>query len=204
MAFTVDQAARLTGVSGNQLMSWDRSDFFKPTFAEENRRAAHSRLYSFRDLACLKVLNALRNESSVPLKNLRETKESLARLGDDMWAKTTLYVLNRRVIFLNEDDILEDAVSKQLIFQIPLKVVTGGLEKQISSMQERDGSTYGKIEKGRRNFVQNRPTIAGTRIPVASVQAFIDAGYSDAQIIAEYPSLTQADVEAARNYKKVA
>src|SRR4051794_6182220 len=100
-AFTEDQAAKLTGISVRQLRYWDRTGFFVPTLAYEDRRQPYSRLYSFRDLVCLKVVSALRNEASVSLPHLREVKEKLSHLGDDLWAKTVLYVLKRRVVFHN-------------------------------------------------------------------------------------------------------
>ena len=39
--------------------------------------------------------------------------------------------------------------------------------------------------------------IAGTAIQVASIKAYADAGYTVQQIIEEYPTLTERDVEAA-------
>jgi uncharacterized protein (DUF433 family) len=39
--------------------------------------------------------------------------------------------------------------------------------------------------------------IAGTRIPIAAIRSFADAGYSADEILAQYPSLTADDVEAA-------
>ncbi|MGN6548624.1 MAG: MerR family transcriptional regulator, partial [Pararhizobium sp.] len=92
-AFTEDHVERLTGLTQRQLRHWDRTGFFSPSFAYEDRRKPFSRLYSFRDLVCLKVLDALRNEAKVPLSHLRIVKDKLAHLGNDAWAKTTLYVL---------------------------------------------------------------------------------------------------------------
>ncbi|WP_367120132.1 DUF433 domain-containing protein [Sphingomonas sp.] len=48
------------------------------------------------------------------------------------------------------------------------------------------------------------PTIAGTRIPVVSIQRLHEDGYSTQQIIAEYPRLTRADVKAALTYGQTA
>jgi uncharacterized protein (DUF433 family) len=45
---------------------------------------------------------------------------------------------------------------------------------------------------------------AGTRIPVATVQRYLEAGYDTAAILREYPSLTSADVEAARRRSSAA
>jgi hypothetical protein len=60
-AFTEEQVERLTGVTVRQLRTWDRTKFFAPSLAYEDRSRPYARLYSFRDLACLKVLNALVN-----------------------------------------------------------------------------------------------------------------------------------------------
>src|SRR5579871_5635601 len=79
-AFTEGQVVRLTGISSNQLQYWDRTDFFRPSLAYENRKSARSRIYSFRDIVCLKVLNAIRNDADVPLPHLRRVKERLRHL----------------------------------------------------------------------------------------------------------------------------
>src|SRR5947209_8051800 len=111
-AFSEDDVERLTGITVRQLRYWDATRFFVPSLADENRRQAYSRVYTFLDVVCLKILNTIRNESKVPLQHLREVKEKLEHLGDDLWAKTTLYILNRRVVFINpETDRPEDVVS---------------------------------------------------------------------------------------------
>lgn len=196
-AFTVDEAERLTGVSKRQLGYWDKTGFFEPSLAYEHRRRAYSRLYSFRDVVSLKVVNALRNDSKVPLPHLREVKERLLHLGDELWSKTTLYVLNRRVVFVNPGtDKFEEIVSGQGVLQIPLKVVSGDMRDRVRRLRERDPATIGKFER-RRNVAHNQEVIAGTRIPVRSVKAFAAAGYTVDQIRAEYPTLTDDDIRAA-------
>jgi uncharacterized protein (DUF433 family) len=203
-AFTEDHVGRLTGISRRQLRYWDRTGFFVPSLAYGDRREAYSRLYTFRDLVCLKIINALRNEANVPLPHLREVKEKLAHLGDDMWAKTTLYVLNRRVVFDNpETAAKEEVISGQGVLQIPLVVISGNMEAAVRALWKRDETTVGKIEQ-HRNIAQNQPVIAGTRIPVNSVKAFADAGYSIEQIKQEYPTLTEDDIRAAIAYEAAA
>lgn len=202
--FSEDHVERLTGLSKSRLRYWDRTRFFTPGLADENRRRPYSRIYSFRDLVCLKVLSTLRNEARVSLQHLREVKDKLAHLGDDMWAKTTLYVLNRKVIFDNpETRQKEEVVSGQGILQIPLQVVWASMEKAVQSLWARDATTIGKIER-RRGVASNNPVIAGTRIPVKTIKAFQDAGYSNREIRAEYPVLTEKDIRAALEYSEAA
>lgn len=203
-AFTEDHVSRLTGISKRQLRYWDNDGFFVPSMAYEDRSHPYSRLYSFRDVVSLKVLNELRNESKVSLPHLREVKDKLAHLGDDMWSKTTLYVLKKRVVFDNpETKAKEEVVSGQGVLQIPLKVVTGDMKEQVKELSRRDQTVIGKFDQ-RRGVAHNQLVIAGTRIPVRSVKAFADAGYSVAQIKREYPTLTDEDIRAAIKYDAAA
>ena len=203
-AFTEEQVSSLTRVSKGQLAYWDRTKFFVPSLADDNRRVAYGRLYSFRDLVCLKVLNTIRNESRVSLPHLREVKDKLAHLGDDLWAKTTLYVLNRRVVFDNPETAQrEEIVSGQAILQIPLQIVQGDMERAVKAIRERPGQTIGQVSR-RRGIASHQPVVAGTRIPVRAIKAFRDAGYTVAQIRGEYPGLTEADIEAALRFDKKA
>jgi uncharacterized protein (DUF433 family) len=204
-AFTEDQVERLTGISQRQLRYWDRTKFFVPSMAYEDRRSAYSRLYSFRDIVSLKIVSALRNEANVSLPHLREVKEKLAHLGDDLWAKTTLYVLNRRVIFASPtiNGVNEEIVSGQAILSIPLKIVSGNMEDAVKSLHKRDDNSIGKVER-RKSVAQNQMVIAGTRIPVRSIKAFAEAGYTIDQIIAEYPTLTPDDIRAAIAFEAAA
>lgn len=200
-AFSEEQVERLTGITKFQLRYWDRTKFFSPSYAEEDRRQSYSRVYSFRDVVCLNVLNTLRNNAKISLPHLREVKEKLAHLGDDMWAKTTLYVLNKKVVFDHpETKKREEVVSGQKILQIPLEVIKGQMADAIKVLWMRDKAKVGTVEK-MRNVVRNQPVIGGTRIPVRAIKNFAEAGYSVKRIIAEYPSLTADDVKAALAYK---
>lgn len=203
-AFTEDQVERLTRVTKNRLQYWDRTGFFALSLADENRRRPYSRIYSFKDVVCLKVLKDLRDELRVSLPHLREVKDSLAHLGDDMWGKTTLFVLNRRIVFVNpETERKEDVISGQGVLQIPLKVARGNMQKAVRALRERDPSTVGKVQR-KRGVVSKKPVVAGTRIPVAAIKAFKEAGYSIKRIREQYPSLTAKDIQAALKFDEAA
>jgi len=201
-AFTREQASRLTGVSQRQLKLWDANGFFAPSLKLGDGGLAS--LYSFRDLLCLKVIHAIRNEAQIPFSELRSAKQKLTHLGDDLWAKTTLHILGKRVVFEDpETGGRQEASSGQGVLHIPLRVVTGTLEGAVRAMRERKPGLVGAIER-KRSVAQNQPVIAGTRIPVRSIQAFAQAGYSVAEINKQYPAITRQDIEAALNYKDVA
>jgi uncharacterized protein (DUF433 family) len=200
--FTEAQAARLTGVSLRQLRYWAADGFFAPSLTTPDE--LHLDLYSFRDLVSLKVLNQLRNREAIPLQELRRTKKKLSDLGERLWGETTLYVFGKRVVFHNPaTGRLEEAATGQGVLKIPLKIMTGDIQKAVDAMGQRRPESIGQIER-KRGVVQYQPIIAGTRIPVASVRAFAEAGYSHEAIREQYPSLTIDDIKAALDYKVAA
>ena len=204
-AFTEEQASKLTNCSIHQLRHWDRTNFFKPEYADPNRRISFSRIYSFRDLLSLQILNSLRNDIGVSLQHLRDVKEKLVHLGDDKWSKTKLYVVKKEVALLDEDlDERRGIVSGQIVLPpIALEVVKANMLKTIRTMNLRDSQSIGKIERNK-SIVDNQVVIAGTRIPVRSIKEFAKEGYSVAQIKIEYPSLTEQDIQAAIDYQDAA
>lgn len=197
MAFTAEQAARLTGISPGQLVAWDAEGFFAPSLGAPQRGVAHARIYTFRDLAALRVINALRNNHRCSMAHLRDVKRKLTELGEREWLSTTLYVLNKRVIFDNPTTgTREEIVSGQGVVPIPLASVTGDLRRDVRLLQQRDGADIGKIER-RRGIAGSRPVIAGTRIPIEALQSLRNAGRSIEDILDDYPSLARQDVERA-------
>ena len=202
--FTEDDVERLTGISRRRLRYWDDTAFFTPSLAHENRRLNHSRVYTFRDLVCLRVLRQLRDNGGVPLQHLRAVKSRLADMGDDVWAATELYVLNKRVQFRNpQNDMVEDVLSGQGVLAIPLKVVSDDMIRKVRQLWSRPGSASGKIER-QRGVAGGSAVFAGTRVPVGAVQAFASEGYSVKQICDEYPTLSKEDIAAALAAGRVA
>lgn len=200
-AFSEEHAERLTGISRHQLKSWDRDGFFEPSYAFENRRAAYSRIYSFRDIVSLRVLNDLRNEKGVSRQHLKEVSRKLTHLGDAKWTATTLYVLGKRVVFEDpRTHVKEEIVSGQQVLDIPLRVVIASTRKAVQEMNWRGPAEVGVLIR-RRFVAENQIVFAGTRIPVAAVKRYLNAGFSVEDVLSEFPALTRADVRAAKSYR---
>ena len=72
------------------------------------------------------------------------------------------------------------------------------LRAKIPTVTERDPASASRLVR-RRGVLGSKPIFAGTRIPVDTVRRYLDAGCGTDAILEEYPSLTAADVEAARN-----
>jgi uncharacterized protein (DUF433 family) len=195
-AFSEEQASRISGVSIYQLRQWDSEGFFPAAFGVGKHHVPFGRLYSFRDLVSLRVLNDLRNDKKIPLSHLRDVSAKLSHLGDQKWSGTTLYVLGKRVVL--EDPATrsrEDIVSGQKVLNIPLRVVIKNTRDRIKELNNRD-TALGQFTRGK--FVSyNELVFSGTRIPVSIVIEFHEAGYSLTKILQEFPDLTKTDVEAA-------
>lgn len=200
-AFSEDHTSRLTGISISQLRYWDRTDFYRPSFAEENRRVAFSRIYSFKDIVALRVLNVLRNQYSVRLQHLRDVSKKLSHLADDRWTVVKLYVLNKRVIWIEPGTALPQVIATgQYVVPMNLELVVSDTKRDVAKLNTREQSQLGAIKRSR--FVShNAPVIAGTRVSVEAIKQFSDAGYTTAQIVREYPDLTEEDVKAALAFK---
>ena len=53
------------------------------------------------------------------------------------------------------------------------------------------------VEAGKRG---GKPCIRGLRITVADVLGYLNSGMSESDILADFPELTQEDIEACRAY----
>ena len=194
-AYSEDQVARLTGISVDQLRYWDSTDFFRPEFGYADRRAAFSRVYSYLDLVSLKVIARLRDETS--LQQLRLVKKKLTEIAPVLWRGIELWVHKKKVVYVHpETGEPEEVVSGQRLLKLRLSEITDDLDEGLRRLTARDEATFGGIDRNRR-VMRNKLVVAGTRIPVDAIRSFHEAGYSVEDIIAEYPSLTPRDVEAA-------
>lgn len=198
-AFTEEHVLRLTGLSSARLRYWRRTGFFTPSAPE----AAFGRFYSFPDVVALKTLRLLRDRHEVPLQHLRQVAAKLPHLGQHVWHRCTIYLLGRRVVLKEPGSTVpEEVVAGQYTLAIPLRRVADEARRDTKRLMERRRRQIGKVEVVR-GVVGQAPILAGTRIPVAAIRNFADAGFSPEQIIREYPDLTVEDVRAALSYAPV-
>ena len=199
-AFSEEQVERITGLSKRRLRYWAKTEFFKPSFVEDNPRLPNSRFYSFKDMVALRTLERLRVRNNVPLQHLRKVAEVLSHLKDELWTATTLYVLDRQVVLSNpETGRPEEVVSGQCVLGIPLKEVIDDTGEKVARLRRRPPASIGKLRKNR-SIGRNAWSVAGTRIAVGSIRRLHEDGYSVDRIIEEYPDLTPEDIDAALNH----
>lgn len=194
-AFSEVQVESLTGLSKSQLRRWRRDGFIKPSY-DDGGKSAFSHVYSFKDLVNLRVLNTLRNTHKVSLSELKKVGRELSHLGEDRWTATTLYVLNRHVVYVEPETARKrEITTKQYVVDIPLKVAIAGTKEAVQAFNE-EHRKAGQVARNR-YVSQNFLVFAGTRVPVLAVKEFAEAGYSAEEIISEYPDLTEADIRIA-------
>ena len=201
MAFSVDHAARVTKLSRSRLTRWDKLGFFSPEHADENDRGnPYARVYSFNDLVGLRTLAILTDKYGVQLSELKRAAPELEKRSKRPWSELALAVVKHKVVF-DLDTAPRDADGQMIGRFIPLGPIASEVAEDANELRSRDKDKIGLIER-RRFVAHNKPVVAGTRIPTAAIESFIEEGYSDAAIIAEYPSITRNDILAVRNHMK--
>ena len=199
-AFSEEQVERLTGLSRSQLRRWNTTGFIRPELVNVEGRRPFSRIYSFKDLLKLRVLNQLRNVHNVPMSELRHVARELSHMGDGEWTSQKLWVHRRKVVFVEpESSRKREISSKQFIAEIPLEVVTSEARDDIRRMNKRAPEEIGKLES-RRYLHSSDKVFAGTRIPVSAVISFMRVGRDDDDILRQYPDLEPGDLEEARRH----
>lgn len=202
-AFSEDQTAQLADVSRHQLREWDRRRLLSPSLGVKDSHVPYARIYSFRDLVSARVLGELVRHR-VSYKHLAEVHRELSAMSDSPWSTTVLYVCGREVVVaVPGTRQRHKLLTKQQVFDIPLRVAISSVRAAIAKLNERDATKLGKVDRER--FVaQGQYVVKGTRVPVSLIASFARAGYTTQQILREYPDLAAEDVAAALRFEGTA
>jgi DNA-binding transcriptional MerR regulator len=205
LAFSIEQVTKLTGLSERQLRYWDDTAFFVPEYALRRRG---TRVYSFRDLVGLYTLARLRKEHRFSLQQLRPIGEYLGQHHTTPWASLGFYVQPqlRSVVFRRPDARDPERAFSALrpvgqeFIPFEMERIAEDVRERVRELRRRRPDQLGRVEQARR-VVRNAPVLAGTRVPTAAIRSFHEAGYSEEQILREFPTLTREDVRAAIAYE---
>ncbi len=192
IAFTPDQACRVSGLSRRQLTYWDNTGFFHPKFSDESPR--FSRMYSFRDVVGLRTIAMLRGRLS--LQELRKVGEWLHERYEEPWSELRFSVFGRNVVFDDGSGVQQVAGSGQVVLSILLGDVERAAKLAAEALLDRQPEQLGNIVRSR-NVQHNAWVVDGTRIPTSAIFDFFLAGFGAKAIQKEYPRLTTADIQAA-------
>lgn len=203
MAFTSEQMARLAGITQGRLRYWEKSDVFEPTYIEKRESGPFRRIYSFQDLVNLRAIAELRVQHKIPLHEVRNVTAYLRDYRDTPWSRLAVRVYGRHLVFRDpKTGTWMTANPKgQLTFEMEFAAVREASERDARQLMRRTPDHYGKLSR-KRNVMSNQWVISGTRIPVSAILSFHEDGYTKAEILEEYPTLVEADVDAAITFEE--
>lgn len=201
--YTDEQAARLAHISITQIRYWDGTNFFEPSISYEDRRVAFSRIYTFEDVVALRVLGELRNQHDVPLQHLRRVRDKF-KMSQSAWKDEEIYVHKKRVYFKGErENFVNSDTDEETLPDIPLPKVIAEISAEARKMSIRPiEAIAGKTSK--QSVARRTEVFEGTRIPIDTVKEFLNEGFTLQDVLREYPTLTQKDVEAAVRWLGIA
>jgi uncharacterized protein (DUF433 family) len=192
--FSDEQAARLARITVRQLRYWRGTAEGPPVFLPDYPADAdEGSVNTFRDVVALRTLGMLRRR--VPLQELRKIGEWLHGKYQSPWSSLRFYVSGKEV-FLEEPGTGERFAVRpegQKLMKYELEQIASDLTNEVRLMFERPPELRGHVDK--------RGLIAGTRIAASTIWSFMSEGYDTARILAEYPSLSAEDVDAAVRYE---
>lgn len=202
-AFSAEHMTKITGLTISQLAYWDKTGFFSPQYAAENRRSPYSRIYSFKDAVGLRTISVLKSKHGVSLSHLRKVAEYLAQYSEEPWATIKMWAWNRKVQFVEPETGKARGVLDGQYAMVAIMDVIEDVNLATEALKKRDVSKIGKTEK-HRYVSHNDEVIAGTRIPVKTIVEFLKDGYSAKAILDEFPLLTEEDVNAVERKEMTA
>lgn len=187
------RVAQMGGARESRVAYWERTGLVSPTVEDQLAANRKVRLYSYTDALSVLVIAELRER--VSLQHIRQIVSHLQALNFAL-TEVTFAVAGSPVHFQGPDGSWEDV---DLPGQIVLREVLhlGPLKARVRSVTRRRQETVGHIERRRGTF-GSRPVLAGTRVPVDAVRAYLDSGRSTADILEAYPALSAVDVKEVR------
>jgi len=192
-AATREQAARVAGVTVRQLDYWTAHGLVVPDV--DTRLSPHRpiRLYSFLEVMALVVAAELRRRS-VSLQHIRAIVSRVKGAGYEHPLTQLVWASHAgRLYFMHPDGSWEghshpgQGILREVLDLDEVRV-------RIRDSVRRNEDQVGRIER-RRNTKGSKPVVAGTRVPVETVERYLAAGRSYEQIVQSFPALQTRDVE---------
>jgi DNA-binding transcriptional MerR regulator len=193
-AFPAEKVQALTGLTRRRLQYWDEKGFLQPSVARGGGRG-RARLYDFRDVVALRVAADLRRRG-VSLQEIRRAVQHLRQLDyAHPLAEIRFYDEGGRLYFEEADTVRAGRRPEQVlaVFHVPFQAIVDSVQADIAKLDERP---TGQIWR-RRGLLGSKPVIAGTRIPIETIQRLAAGGATVTKITELYPDLTEQDIRAA-------
>ncbi len=202
IVFSRERAAELSGLRQGTLDYWRRTGLIVPTTDRRLSSQRPVRLYSFVDMMSLMVVAQLRARK-VSLQRVRRVVRELKETGYERPLVELVFGVQRRtkrwsLYFQHEDGSWAgEREPAQLVMRETLDLAE--IRARLHNSRRRDPADVGRVET-RRGALGSKPLLAGTRVPVATVQRYLAGGVADSEILVAFPVLELADIEAARTH----
>lgn len=184
--FTAAEASRIARVPLSTLNYWARTGAIVPS-----RRDERPRLYSFDDLRDLVVAQELRDQRA-RLPEIRSVLE-FVRSNSDRLAHAELQLVGSRIVYRNRAmgiDPVEPATGGQRVLTVPMAKLFGD-SADAQALNPAERIVISPDIRG------GTPVLEGTRVPAQLVAELVADGVAPGEILAIYPVLVAADVDAA-------
>ena len=137
-AFTSHQASRLTGCTPRQLRYWDQIGLVRPSIQRTGGRSGVPRLYSFRDLIALRVVQSLL-AGGMSLQRVRRAFEYLRRnAGLDGHLSEVKLITDGVSIFKvarKRGEIVDALRQGQMAFFVAIDEIARSMDAQVASFR---------------------------------------------------------------------
>jgi uncharacterized protein (DUF433 family) len=197
VAVSERHAAKLSGFSVRRLRAWDARGLVGPSIKRQFSERNTVRLYAFDDIVELLVASALVDAGRPPCQIRRVVEHLRERDYRAPLRELRFAVSGDRISFQHPDGLWEgdQAPDQVVLYQVlDLEAIKARIRRSVRPSREQEA---GHVER-RRGVLGSKAVFAGTRVPVAAVEAYLERGLPDERILEAFPELTREDVEAAR------
>ncbi len=198
-----DRAASIAGISRQRLWYWENTGLVKPTRVRRLSPKNLIRFYSLDALLEVVVAAALVNRPGISLQHLRRVLSHLTETGgyNSPLRELRFTVENEEIYFQHPDgSVAGSRRPDQIVFWQVLDL--GLLRQNIQGQLRRNPADVGRTQRTR-GVMGRKEVFAGTRVPTAVVSDYLQAGYSDTDVLDAFPSLQPGDLAAARKKSAV-
>jgi DNA-binding transcriptional MerR regulator len=193
---TREKAARLAGIRTAKVDYWVQTGIIQPS--SDQRLSPRSRvvLFDYRELLSLMVAAQLR-ERRISLQHIRVVVQRLRERGYGHPLAELVFATEGRKVYFQDEHGEWEAGHRPGQALIPHRLDLGMLRARIEASTARPAEAAGQSER-RRGVLGSKPVFEGTRVPVATIVRYLQAGKTQADILKAYPALTAEDIATAR------
>jgi uncharacterized protein (DUF433 family) len=196
VALTRDRASSLSGLSLRQIDYWADTGLVSP--ALDRRVTSHRpiRLYGFVELMSLLLIEKMLGRG-ISLQHVRRVVAYLKDLGYPQPLTEIRFATHGDSLYFQHPDGSWEGerLPAQVVIHEAIKLKP--LRARIAAATRRDPRSIGHVER-RRGALGYKPLVAGTRVPVETIERYLRNGANALDIIKAYPLLEPEDVEAVR------